>query len=182
MVWLLLATAFSGCGEVSSPPPSARASSPPPATTAPGQPAAPAPVAGNNLAIASSEPYSPPIPVVVEDLPETLSSLPGYSASVSQRPTPDTGSARQEGAKMYRLRCATCHGAEGRGRKDYAGREVVPDLTEPFMYRYGSGPRAVYRTIVYGLPRSAMGASRDSLTDEQAWNLVHFVRGLQRRS
>ncbi len=61
--------------------------------------------------------------------------------------------------------------------RNYGVKTLPRDLREPEYYRYGSSDRALYRTIVHGIPGSPMG-SFDGMPPEMAWDLVHYVRSL----
>lgn len=81
--------------------------------------------------------------------------------------------------------CAACHGETGRGDGPSAtdfddgwGYPIAPrDLTTG-VFRAGSGPEDLYRSIATGINGTPMGSFSGSLTPEQIWDLVHFVQSL----
>jgi len=81
--------------------------------------------------------------------------------------------------------CATCHGETGigdgpsaAGFKDAWGYPILPrDLTTG-VFRAGSGPEDLYRSIATGVNGTPMTAFGASLTPDQIWDLVHFVQSL----
>ena len=92
------------------------------------------------------------------------------------------------GREVYgRMQCARCHGEGGRGDgpasaelKDDLGRAVRAfDFTRG-DYRGGSAPEDVYRTFMTGLDGTPMPSFVGSMTPEEAWALVAFVRTLER--
>ncbi len=92
------------------------------------------------------------------------------------------------GREVYgRMQCARCHGDGGRGDgpasaelKDDLGRAVRAfDFTRG-DYRGGSAPEDVYRTFMTGLDGTPMPSFVGSMTPEEAWALVAFVRTLER--
>ena len=101
----------------------------------------------------------------------------------SLRIHPSTDDSRRNGKKLYREACIFCHGKKGKPpRKDAAlVRYNMADLSLPRQYKYGSGPRAVYRSIAHGVPAPPMGPSEDIYTRQQIWDLVNYVRSLQKR-
>lgn len=68
-----------------------------------------------------------------------------------------------------------CHGSDLKGRPD---KPMMPmrDLTHSNQYKYGATDQAVYRTILYGLPRTAMGNYAGSLKPEEVWDLIAFIK------
>ncbi len=81
--------------------------------------------------------------------------------------------------------CQTCHGETGIGDgpsatqfKDAWGYPIIPrDLTTG-VFRAGSGPEDLYRSISTGVNGTPMTAYGSSLTPDQIWDLVHFVQSL----
>ncbi|MFT7662417.1 MAG: mono/diheme cytochrome c family protein, partial [Planctomycetota bacterium] len=85
--------------------------------------------------------------------------------------------------------CATCHGETGigdgpsaAGFNDAWGYPIVPrDLTTG-VFRAGSGPEDLYRSISTGVNGTPMTAYGGSLTPEEIWDLVHFVQSLSKKN
>lgn len=73
------------------------------------------------------------------------------------------------GARIFRSRCASCHGLEG------SGSASGSDLTTG-TFRQGASDEALYRTIAKGIPGTAMLGS--ALNGREIWQLVAFVRSL----
>lgn len=100
-----------------------------------------------------------------------LASGAGFLPAQDLGPNPYTSSEDQAaGAKLFRTRCAICHGGDARGGRG-------PDLTRG-LFRYGSSDAALYRTIRSGIPQSGM--PRLGQSGERVWQLVTFVRSLSR--
>lgn len=89
--------------------------------------------------------------------------------------------ARNEGRKLFLGHCAICHGENGDG---HGMRRVLSsqpaDLTNP-IWRTGTTPENVFRTIREGVPRSPMGGFKIFSVD-QTWTLVAYVWSLSERS
>jgi putative heme-binding domain-containing protein len=77
------------------------------------------------------------------------------------------GAVAQEGAALYRMRCAECHGADGRG---VAGH----DLTRVFAS--GATDERVFQTIRNGVPNTIMPSS--TAPDAELNALVGYLRSL----
>lgn len=81
--------------------------------------------------------------------------------------------------------CVACHGATGIGDGPAAGDftddwgyPIVPrDLTGG-VFRAGSSPNDLYRSIATGVNATPMTAFGGALDPEQIWDLVHFIQHL----
>lgn len=78
---------------------------------------------------------------------------------------------------LWAMRCASCHGAEGRG--DGPGRPpgaAIPDLTQPALQAERTDAQLA-ETILRG--RGMMPAFGDEITDAGVNALVQHIRGLK---
>lgn len=77
--------------------------------------------------------------------------------------------AIERGLELYNERCSFCHGTRGRGAKG-------PCLTcGHFLYRGGSNAQ-FFSTISGGIPGGQMGAFASSLSGEDIWKIIAFLR------
>jgi len=99
---------------------------------------------------------------------------------------PYTPESVKRGAAVYeKFNCAQCHGdgAEGDGPSaddllDDWGNPIVPyDLTEGHIKCGNSGPD-IYRVFIGGLNGTPMPSFADSISPDEAWDLVHFIQSL----
>lgn len=87
------------------------------------------------------------------------------------------------GRDLFVKGCASCHGLQGKGdgqmmMKDSFGIPIRPrDLTTG-IFKGESTPQALYFRIALGLPGSPMPSYKDAFTEDQIWDLVHYVRTL----
>lgn len=72
----------------------------------------------------------------------------------------------EEGAKLYRTRCAMCHGHDGVGDRG-------PPLNRP-AYTHGNADWVVYRIVERGI--SGTGMPPAGLSETQIWQVVAFLR------
>lgn len=88
-----------------------------------------------------------------------------------------------------KLACWTCHGREGRGDgvlamglKDDWGNPIRPrNLTKGWQYKGGNSAKDIFLRISTGLNGTPMSAEfAKNLSDEERWNLAHYVKSLQR--
>ena len=97
-----------------------------------------------------------------------------------------------DGRAVYELiECSRCHGSEGRGDgtssptlvDDYDMPIYSADLTENWFYNGGGTVEDIYQRLRTGLDGTPMPSFTDLIdagviTDDQLWNLAHFVRSL----
>ncbi|MDP2644006.1 MAG: c-type cytochrome [Desulfobacterales bacterium] len=99
---------------------------------------------------------------------------------------PVTVEGVSRGRDLFVKACAACHGLEGKGdgkqmMKDTLGYPVKPrDLTAGILKASASSEELFYR-IAGGLPGSSMPGYKDAFTEEQIWDLIHYVQTLPDR-
>lgn len=87
-------------------------------------------------------------------------------------------------ATFLELGCYMCHGNWGRGDgpssksmvDDWGFPILVADLTQAKLLRGGHSSRELYRTIATGIGGTPMPAFGDSLTPEELWDVVNYLR------
>lgn len=92
----------------------------------------------------------------------------------------------EEGKRLYNIYCANCHGSEGAGDGNLVSSGKFPGA--PPSYATGNSSRGgamrdlsdgkIYHTITNGL--NLMGPHAGQLLPEQRWQVVMFVRELQK--
>ena len=89
-------------------------------------------------------------------------------------PSPERASA---GGVLYAERCAVCHGTAGRGDGPAASAlDPRPANLQLHVPQHTDGE--LYYFISVGVPGSAMPAWRATLSSEQRWSLVRYLREL----
>lgn len=123
------------------------------------------------------------LPIVVrrwEDLESKVAQpatpMPAYTEQVAR-----------QGRELFltvKAQCVGCHGRDARGRgeqemnPDAWGNDIKPaDLTLG-IYRGGRRPVDLYLRIATGITGTPMPAFGQTLSSEEIWQLVHFVRSL----
>ncbi len=98
-----------------------------------------------------------------------------------KNPLPATPENIEAGKKLYEEHCASCHGAKGRGDGE-AGRELDPKPADIafIMDKPIATDGFLFWTITEGGEKlnTAMPAFRDVLSEEQRWQIIHFLRTL----
>lgn len=77
-----------------------------------------------------------------------------------------------EGKSIYLQKCATCHGADGKG--SYPG---MPDLTDHQMMSEMS-EALMFQRISKGVQGTSMPPWEDILTEEERWMVVNYLNTL----
>jgi mono/diheme cytochrome c family protein len=100
------------------------------------------------------------------------------SANNLKNPLKGNDKATQAGKKLYTQLCSICHGNKGKG-DGVAGMALKPrpaNLAKDIVQKQTDG--AIYWKITEG--RAPMAAYKASLTDEQRWQLVNYIRSLKK--
>ena len=90
-------------------------------------------------------------------------------------PIPYSKDSVRTGRKTYLRLCQYCHGADGRAaaNPDFE----APSLRNPKEWRYGSAGGEIFSSIRDGAGHE-MPPFRKQLTEEQIWQLVHYIRSI----
>jgi mono/diheme cytochrome c family protein len=90
----------------------------------------------------------------------------------------DVPKAIVEGRKIYSGECAVCHGITGAGDGESGfGLDTTPgDLTDVYTQTESDG--AIYWKITFG--RKQMPSFQSRLSDLKRWQIVAYIRELQR--
>ncbi len=84
------------------------------------------------------------------------------------------------GSSLYLANCASCHGADGSGNgPTAAGLLPAPDALSPIIKSSSDGELA--HVISTGVSGTAMPAFATSLSENDRWDLVNYLRTLSRR-
>jgi mono/diheme cytochrome c family protein len=84
--------------------------------------------------------------------------------------------------------CAQCHGDNGRGNgilvravTNSWGEPLLPrNLTQPWTYKSGNTATDIYLRDHNGIEGTMMPAYADQFSEEERWQLAHFVKSLQK--
>jgi mono/diheme cytochrome c family protein len=96
-------------------------------------------------------------------------------------PLPLTVDVLEQGKAIFTRECMVCHGASGRGEGPY-GDGLQPSPPDFSNGNYGTLKDPSYTDADYfwrisvGLPWSAMPAWESQYTEEERWQLVHYIR------
>jgi len=80
------------------------------------------------------------------------------------------------GKVIYSTICIRCHGIDGKGDAQVKFTPPVADLTSPAVQ--GKLDARLFKSVHDGKPNTAMGAWRESLSDDEIWDVLAYVRTL----
>ena len=99
--------------------------------------------------------------------------------SGTPNPIPGTVTSIQAGAELYQANCAACHGVDAKGGGPLAGTTKVPPPS--LVDHVGAHPDGdLFYWIKTGRP-GGMPSFATQLSDEQIWDLVNYLRSIERR-
>jgi len=98
---------------------------------------------------------------------------------------PETAENAKAGFTVYeKLRCAACHGSDGRGsgaiaqamKDDWGYSTVATKLTEPWAFRGGSTVRDIFLRFRTGMNGTPMPSFLGAATEPELWQLAVYVK------
>jgi mono/diheme cytochrome c family protein len=98
---------------------------------------------------------------------------PGQQPNDIANPVEGDPVAIEKGAARYSERCGFCHGTRGAGAKG-------PSLVSG-KWKFGGRNADLYVTISAGRPGTQMGAFASSLSGEEIWTIIAFLRDEHRK-
>jgi mono/diheme cytochrome c family protein len=109
--------------------------------------------------------------------------LRGYIEVRSLSPQPASRTTVESGKKLYSQACIACHNLDGSPvRRDPALLKYnMANLSQPRQYLYGSSPKAMFRSIRYGVPSPPMGFTGSIYSRTEVWDIVNYIQSIQKR-
>lgn len=96
-----------------------------------------------------------------------------------KNPLPDTVATRADGKEAFSHYCIACHGMDGQNTGiPFADRisPPIPSLASDDVQRYTDGQ--LKWVLDYGIRPSGMPGSKGTLSDEELWSIVVYLRHL----
>jgi mono/diheme cytochrome c family protein len=89
--------------------------------------------------------------------------------------------ATEKGKDLFQTNCFTCHGENGHGNGPGAAalNPKPANLTSKEVHKQSDG--AIYYKITTGFPPTAMISWRSNLSEKQRWELVNYIRELDKK-
>lgn len=101
-----------------------------------------------------------------------------FEAGDLKNPVPVNSETLDAGKQIYTQSCALCHGSDGHGQTSL-GQAMYPpamDLTSPHVQHWDDGE--MYWIIQNGARLTGMPSWKGTISPEDTWKLVHFIRQL----
>jgi len=102
---------------------------------------------------------------------------------------PSTPETLERGQDLFNeMKCYNCHGEDGRGngpltvalQTEWDMPYRARDLTKSWLFKGGNSLEDIFRTISTGFNETPMGSYKDKLSDEERWDLAHYVKSLSK--
>jgi len=91
-----------------------------------------------------------------------------------------TAASAESSADLWKARCKSCHGEDGRAQTRMGQKEAIADLTQP-AWQQSLSDTDIRKLIAEGSPRnSKMKPYKEKLTPEQIDSLVTYIRTLKK--
>jgi thiosulfate dehydrogenase len=98
-------------------------------------------------------------------------------APEEKNPIPATDANLLDGARLYRDKCADCHGRPDNPSSDY-GASFYPPAPQLMRVQPGLSDSQTFYIVKYGVRRSAMPAWGHIMADSEIWQVVTFLSRL----
>ena len=95
-----------------------------------------------------------------------------------RNPFPPNTESLQTGQTVYGQNCQTCHGAGGRGDGPSAAG-LQPPPANLIVHVPLHGDHDLFRFVTDGIPGTAMAPLGATLTDEEIWHVVNYIKTLE---
>lgn len=101
------------------------------------------------------------------------------AAQALENPVAPTREALVAGRQRYVFLCRQCHGNRGAGDGDMAHAGGIPSDFTDDVWQYGASDGEIFTVIKEGVTADMQGYA-NQLSDEDIWNLVHYLKSLSR--
>jgi mono/diheme cytochrome c family protein len=102
----------------------------------------------------------------------------GPKAAV-KNPVAATAASLTSGRQLYSKNCRHCHGTRGLGDGPLAPTDIRPANLTDAKWDHGSTDGEIFGVIAHGpADGSPMKGASPTLTDEQIWNIVNYIRAI----
>lgn len=124
--------------------------------------------------------------ITAAELPELRKQYSAAGASLVVPAEPALDNVRWfRGRRVYLEACANCHGVDGQPvpeavKYDAEGYPVPPRSFVNGIFKGGSEGHQLYARIVKGMKGTPMPAFQGNYSDDELWDLIHYVQSLAR--
>jgi cytochrome c553 len=89
-----------------------------------------------------------------------------------------TSAFAADAAEIFKAKCSSCHGEDGKAKTKMGAKEKIPDFTTD-KFQAGLTDDKLKDAITNGVPDTKMKAFNGKLTAEEIASLVKLVRGFK---
>lgn len=112
----------------------------------------------------------------------TRRTVPGAPVAVPPEPVA-TAERHRRGEHLYAAACAPCHGADGNPaagtlKTDFEGNRLLPTSFAKGVFKGGGDGTVLYIRVLKGIPGTAMPAFEGAYSEDELWDIVHYVQAL----
>lgn len=108
---------------------------------------------------------------------------PAKSALPQKNPIPVSDNSLKAGRAVYAKICRACHGLQGKGDGVSAPPGSKPANLVDAEWKYGASDGEIFKTIKEGVkPFDVMEPWGKKISDTDIWNVMNFLRDLQKRA
>ena len=102
-------------------------------------------------------------------------------AAQMKNPVASTAESVSAGKQIYLRRCASCHAASGEGGPGNDLIPAAPSLVDA-QWDHGASDGEIFDSIKNGVgPDFNMVPFKDTLKDDEIWNVVNYLRSIARK-
>ena len=102
-------------------------------------------------------------------------------AAQMKNPVASTAESVSAGKQIYLRRCASCHAASGEGGPGNDLIPAAPSLVDA-QWDHGASDGEIFDSIKNGVaPDFNMVPFKDTLKDDEIWNVVNYVRSIAKK-
>lgn len=102
-------------------------------------------------------------------------------AAQMKNPVASTAESVSAGKQIYLRRCASCHAASGEGGPGNDLIPAAPSLVDA-QWDHGASDGEIFDSIKNGVgPDFNMVPFKDTLKDDEIWNVVNYLRSIAKR-
>ncbi len=115
-----------------------------------------------------------------EEMPPSVAQLPGVQTVLGLSIPARNAASIEKGRKIFATACVACHGRDACGLTpaNFRATVKVRDMRFPYNYKYGSGEKAIFRSISEGTASIAMPRYKGSQSVDDTWCLVFYLQSL----
>lgn len=118
---------------------------------------------------------------ILRDAPSSVHARPLVTQGKPANPVPMSDASIKAGRAVYGTWCRSCHGLQGRGDGITAPEGAKPANLTDAEWKYGATDAEIFGNIRKGIkPFTAMKPQPASLSDTDIWNVVNFIRSLNK--